>query len=276
MGCFSRLLQVVEIDPIFCCSRFSTRRLLAIKDFTFIFVSLLQDLSVGHPFTTGRSNPSRRRAVRSTLKEDFGGAKNEQWPFGSSIGGLTPDYIKGVTRLPAGDPVGVASPDETGRIARKRNDRRISTKKFRGVPSVPDFEGQPAARPNSATGSVGYKIDNIYRRNGPLDIPTPREKAIIAQSRISTPDLYRRKYMENPHIHITNNGPTNYYNPTYDERIYRFLKKINYASIIQLENPLGIFKLQFEENIITLQLARNLKSKDYMRKKSKSFFIHAS
>ena len=40
LGYFSRLLQVVIIDPTFCDSRFSTEWLLAIEDFTFFLMHL--------------------------------------------------------------------------------------------------------------------------------------------------------------------------------------------------------------------------------------------
>ena len=38
LGNFSRLLRVVDNDPTFCGSRFSTGRLLAIEDYTFLLL----------------------------------------------------------------------------------------------------------------------------------------------------------------------------------------------------------------------------------------------
>lgn len=200
----------------------------------------------------------RDRVATSSTRE--GKTNNRREWSRSLMSGQGPDYTRPDT-VPA---------EDRGRPGRRRNnERRVSGKKFRGVPSS-------AKVGRSGRNGVGYNAEKIYRRMEAPNLYT-KERSIIAESRIGSSDVHHTKYRANPLLQTKNEQRSKYdyklfqvsnVNKNanlYDVETRRSPEKIDYSSLIKVDNPDGIFKLQIEKNVIALQLARALRLKDYMR-----------
>ena len=118
---------------------------------------------------------------------------------------------------------------------------------------------------------------NIYRNPGVAMANIDRR--INAESRTGGPDFSRARLGYPPKLpqRINMVGNSGYHNAGRTKSSSNLKRKpenigqatrterIDYASLIKLDDKLGVFELQVENGVVTVQLRRGLRSKDYMR-----------